>query len=127
MKFNKIDIKGKSNDVEEIVYDGEENNSAVHHIYLAMQNQRKKGHVVTASVKTRGMVRGGGAKTYNQKGTGRARIGSTRNPSRIHGGVAFGPKPHKYKSKINKKVKIIANKSVLSNLTIFILPSLSDF
>ena len=68
----------------------------------------------TSSSKTRAEVSGGGAKPWKQKGTGRARVGSTRNPSRVHGGVAFGPKPRKYNVKINKKVKKVAKKSVLS-------------
>ena len=48
------------------------------------------------------------------KGTGRARIGSLRNPSRVHGSKAFGPKPHGYEKKVNKKVKQLARKSILS-------------
>ena len=68
----------------------------------------------THSSKTRAEVSGGGAKPWRQKGTGRARIGSLRNPSRVHGSKAFGPKPHKYEKKINKKVKQLARKSVLS-------------
>ena len=59
-------------------------------------------------------IRGGGAKPWKQKGTGRARIGSIRNPSRVHGGSAFGPKPHLYNLKVNKKVKLLAKKSALS-------------
>ena len=68
----------------------------------------------TSSSKTRGEVRGGGAKPWKQKGTGRARVGSTRNPSRVHGGSAFGPEPRKYNDKVNKKVKSIARNSAIS-------------
>ena len=60
------------------------------------------------------MLSGGGTKPYKQKGTGRARVGSIRNPARVHGGTAFGPKSHKYEKKINRKVRQIARKSVLS-------------
>ena len=59
-------------------------------------------------------MRGGGAKPWKQKGTGRARIGSTRNPSRVHGGAAFGPQKRSYTVKLNKKTKLLARKSVLS-------------
>jgi large subunit ribosomal protein L4 len=68
----------------------------------------------THSSKTRSEVAGSGAKPWRQKGTGRARVGSIRNPSRVHGSKAFGPEPHKYEKKVNKKVKQIARRSVLS-------------
>jgi len=68
----------------------------------------------THSSKTRAEVRGGGTKPYKQKGTGRARVGSLRNPARVHGGTAFGPKPRKYNKSVNKKVRQLARKSVLS-------------
>jgi len=87
-----------------------------HSIYLSINSFLDSQRQGTSSSKTRAEVSGGGIKPWKQKGTGRARIGSTRNPSRVHGGVAFGPKPHKYKSKVNKKVKNIAKKSVLSDL-----------
>ena len=83
-------------------------------IYLAVKSEMAASRQGTSSTKTRGEVRGGGAKPYRQKGTGRARVGSTRNPARVHGGVAFGPKPHKYNLKVNKKVKKLARKSILS-------------
>ena len=83
-------------------------------IYLAVKSEMAASRQGTSSTKTRGEVRGGGAKPYRQKGTGRARGGSTRNPARVHGGVAFGLKPHKYNLKVNKKVKKLARKSVLS-------------
>ena len=72
----------------------------------------------THSSKTKGEVRGTGAKPWRQKGTGRARIGYLRNPSRVHGSKAFGPKPHKYEKKVNRKVKILARKSILSQKVI---------
>ena len=85
-----------------------------HCVYLAVQSEMAALRQGTHSSKTRAEVRGGGAKPYKQKGTGRARVGSTRNPTRVHGGSALGPKPHKYNKKINNKVRQLARKSVLS-------------
>ena len=85
-----------------------------HCVYLALKSELASMRQGTSSSKTRAEVSGGGAKPWKQKGTGRARVGSTRNPSRVHGGVAFGPKPRKYSLKVNKKVKKLAKKSVLS-------------
>ena len=85
-----------------------------HCIYLAINSEMASIRQGTHSSKTRAEVSGGGVKPWRQKGTGRARIGSIRNPSRVHGSKAFGPKPHKYEKKVNKKVKKIAKRSVLS-------------
>lgn len=85
-----------------------------HCVYLAINSELSAIRQGTHSAKTRAEVRGTGAKPYRQKGTGRARVGSLRNPSRVHGSKAFGPKPHGYEKKVNKKVKVIARKSVLS-------------
>ena len=85
-----------------------------HCVYLTVKSELASMRQGTNSSKTRAEVSGGGAKPWRQKGTGRARIGSTRNPSRVHGGVAFGPKPRKYNLKVNKKVKRLAKQSVLS-------------
>ena len=76
--------------------------------YLANQRQG------TQSTLTRTEVSGGGKKPWRQKGTGRARQGSTRSPQWVHGGIAFGPKPRSWKVSINKKVKRIAMQSALS-------------
>ena len=76
--------------------------------YLANQRQG------TQSTLTRGEVSGGGKKPWRQKGTGRARQGSTRSPQWTHGGVALGPKPRTYGFSINKKVRKLAMKSALS-------------
>ena len=73
-------------------------------MYLAVNSELAALRQGTHSSKTRAEVSGGGTKPYKQKGTGRARVGSTRNPARVHGGSAFGPKPHKYDKKINKKL-----------------------
>ena len=85
-----------------------------HCIYLAVSSEMAAIRQGTHSSKTRSEVAGSGAKPWRQKGTGRARVGSIRNPSRVHGSKAFGPKPHKYNKKINKKVRQLARKSVLS-------------
>ena len=76
------------------------NVAVMHQVVTAQLAARRSG---TQSTKTRAEVRGGGTKPYKQKGTGRARVGSTRNPARVHGGTAFGPKPRKYSKSINKK------------------------
>lgn len=92
---------------------GIEPNADVMHLavvsYLANQRQG------TQSTLTRSEVSGGGAKPWRQKGTGRARQGSTRSPQWTHGGIALGPKPRKYKVELNKKVKRLAMKSALSS------------
>jgi large subunit ribosomal protein L4 len=85
-----------------------------HTIYLAVKSELAAKRQGTSSSKTRSEVSGGGAKPWKQKGTGRARVGSTRNPSRVHGGSAFGPEPRIYDLKVNKKVKNLARKSALS-------------
>ena len=77
--------------------------------YLANQRQG------TQSTRTRSEVSGGGKKPWKQKGTGRARQGSTRAPQWTHGGIALGPKPRKYGFSINKKVRRLAMKSALSS------------
>lgn len=91
---------------------GIEANEHVMHLavvqYLANQRQG------TQSAKTRAEVRGGGRKPWRQKGTGRARQGSTRSPQWTGGGVVFAPKPRDYSFKLNKKVKRLALQSALS-------------
>ena len=91
---------------------GIEPNAAVMHMmvvsYLANQRQG------TQSALTRSEVSGGGRKPWRQKGTGRARQGSTRAPQWYHGGVVFAPKPRDYRFSVNKKVKRLAMKSAFS-------------
>ena len=74
-------------------------------VIVAINANRRQG---TRSTKTRGEVSGGGKKPWRQKGTGRARAGSTRSPIWVGGGVAHGPKPRDYSKKINSKVKALA-------------------
>jgi large subunit ribosomal protein L4 len=87
-----------------------------HSIYLAVNSERASSRQGTHSSKTKGEVRGSGRKPWKQKGTGRARIGTISNSSWEHGGSAFGPKPHLYFKDVNKKVKKLARKSVLSKM-----------
>ncbi|AHH04927.1 LSU ribosomal protein L1E (L4P) [Borrelia miyamotoi FR64b] len=83
-------------------------------IYNAINNELANLRVGTASTKTRAEVRGSSKKPWKQKGTGRARVGTKRNPIWVGGGIALGPKPRDYSYKLPKKVKRLAFKSVLS-------------
>ena len=85
-----------------------------HAVYLAVKSELANSRQGSASTKTRGEVRGSGVKLWRQKGTGRARVGDSRSPIRRGGGVAFGPKPRSYHLKVNRKVRTLARKSVLS-------------
>ena len=85
-----------------------------HCVYLAVSSEMASIRQGTHSSKTKGEVAGSGAKPWRQKGTGRSRVGHIRNPSRVHGSKAFGPKPHGYDKKVNKKVRQLARRSVLS-------------
>lgn len=92
---------------------GIEPNEAVMQQFVKMQLANKRQG--TASTKTRAEVRGGGKKPWKQKGTGRARVGSSRNPVWRGGGIAFGPKPRDYSYKLPRKVRRLALKSALSS------------
>ncbi|MEI2701324.1 MAG: 50S ribosomal protein L4 [Baekduia sp.] len=87
------------------------NGALVHESVRAELNARRQG---THSTKTRGQVRGGGAKPWRQKGTGRARAGSSRSPIWTGGGIVFGPQPRHYTFKVNRKEKRAAFRSALS-------------
>ena len=114
-KLTMLNMAGAEAGVIELrdeIFGIEPNANAVHAVvvnYLANQRQG------TQSAKTRGDVRGGGRKPFRQKGTGRHRQGSTTDPSQVGGGVAFAPKPRDYRYTINKKVRRLAMKSVLSS------------
>ena len=86
-------------------FEGDRGLQAVKEVIVAINANNRLG---THSTKTRGEVRGGGKKPWRQKGTGRARAGSTRSPIWSGGGVVFGPKPRDYSKKINAKVKALA-------------------
>ncbi|MDD3153961.1 MAG: 50S ribosomal protein L4 [Victivallaceae bacterium] len=89
----------------------EKGEQAVHDAVVAFLAGERAG---TASTKTRGEVRGGGAKPFRQKGMGRARAGSNRSPVWVGGGTTFGPRPRSFAKKINKKVVVLALKRALS-------------
>ncbi len=92
---------------------GQEVNPCVMH--EVVKNHLANCRQGTQSTKTRTEVRGGGIKPWRQKGTGRARQGSTRAPQWYHGGIAHGPKPRDYGFSVNKKVRRLAMKSALSS------------
>jgi large subunit ribosomal protein L4 len=87
------------------VFEGDKGLQAVKEVVVAHRANARQG---TRSTKTRGEVRGGGKKPWNQKGSGRARAGSSRSPLWSGGGVVFGPKPRDFSKKINGKVKALA-------------------
>lgn len=88
-------------------------NSAV--LHAAVKNYLGNQRQGTQSTLTRTEVSGGGKKPWKQKGSGRARQGSTRSPQWTHGGIALGPKPRSYRTKLNKKVRRLAIASALSS------------
>jgi large subunit ribosomal protein L4 len=94
------------------VFGIEPNQQALYDVVKAQRAAMRQG---THDTKTRSEVRGGGRKPWRQKGTGRARQGSIRSPQWVGGGVVFGPTPRKYTLKVNRKVRRLALKSVLSS------------
>ncbi|MFM9377497.1 50S ribosomal protein L4 [Gordonia sp. VNK21] len=94
------------------LFDQTANIALMHQVVIAQQAAGRQG---THSTKTRGEVRGGGAKPYRQKGTGRARQGSTRAPQFVGGGTVHGPQPRDYTQKVNKKMKAAALRGALSD------------
>jgi len=97
--------------LSEAIFGIEPNVPVMHAVVKNHLANRRQG---TQSALTRAEVSGGGRKPWRQKGTGRARAGSTRAPHWTHGGVAFAPKPRDYRYSVNKKVKRLALKSALS-------------
>jgi large subunit ribosomal protein L4 len=97
--------------LDESAFTARFNGPLVHQSVRAEQAARRQG---TASTKTRGKVSGGGAKPWRQKGTGRARAGSSRSPVWTGGGVVFGPQPRHYTFKVNRKEQRAALRSALS-------------
>ena len=113
-KLSVLDMAGKKvSDIElnDSIFSIEPNMSAMHLVVVGYLANQRQG---TQSTKTRSEVSGGGKKPWRQKGTGRARQGSTRSPQWYHGGIALGPKPRTYGISINKKVRRLAMKSALS-------------
>jgi len=98
-------------ELSEGIFGIEPNEAVVHEV---VKNHLANCRQGTQSTLTRAEISGGGKKPWRQKGTGHARQGSTRAPQWTHGGIAFGPKPRSYSYELNKKVKRLALKSVLS-------------
>jgi large subunit ribosomal protein L4 len=108
-------IEGKEIDSMKLntkIFDGAINTASLYQAINAYRTNQRKG---LAATKTRGEVSGGGRKPWRQKGTGRARVGSTRSPLWRHGGVIFGPHPRDFSFRLPKKIKILALKSSLNN------------
>src|SRR3954453_10784729 len=101
----------KTVDLDDDVFGVPFNGPLVHEVVVAELAARRRG---THATKTRGLVRGGGAKPHRQKGTGRARQGSIRSPQFAGGGIVFGPSPRHYTFKVNRKERRAALRSVLS-------------
>ena len=114
-KIDVYDINGKKVkelELNDALFGIEPNEAVVHSVLVNFLANQRQG---TQSTKTRSEVSGGGKKPWRQKGTGRARQGSTRAPQWIKGGIALGPKPRSYKYTVNKKEKALAIKSLLSS------------
>ena len=114
-KLDILNVSGQKVDeieLDENVFGAEINE---HVLYEAVKNYLANQRQGTQSAKTRAEVRGGGRKPWKQKGTGRARAGSTRQPNWVGGGVVFAPKPRDYSYKLPKKMKRVAMKSALTS------------
>jgi large subunit ribosomal protein L4 len=102
---------GDALELPEDLFDGVVNEAVLHQVIKAYLANQRQGN---ASTKTRAEVSGGNSKVWKQKGTGRARQGSTRAPHWRHGGVAFGPRPRSYHQEPPKKVKALARRSAFN-------------
>ena len=114
MKLDVLDLTGKkvgNVDLADSVFNCEVNNQAIFDALLRQQSSWRQG---THDTKTRSEVSGGGKKPFRQKGTGRARQGSTRAVQYRHGGIAFGPTPRSHTFKLNRKVRRLALRSGLT-------------
>ena len=98
-------------ELPESVFGAEVKEHLLHQVVVAQRNAKRSGN---ASTKTRKEVRGGGKKPYRQKGTGRARMGSTRSPLLRGGGTVFGPHPRSFEQKVNRKSMKAALRSALT-------------
>ena len=102
---------GEEIELNEEVFGVEFNEPVVHQAIVMQQANQRQG---TSATKTRGMVRGGGRKPWRQKGTGHARVGSTRSPLWVGGGVTFGPQPRSYHKDMTRKSRRLAIRCALS-------------
>jgi len=111
-KYYKTDgSKGRARALPESIFDGVVNESALHRAVKAYLANQRQG---TGSAKNRSAVAGGSAKPWRQKGTGRARAGTTRAAQWIGGGMAFPPQPHSWRQKLPKKLRTLARRSALN-------------
>ena len=109
-----VDMEGKkvgTVDLSDSIFGIQPNEAVMHQVVLSYLAAQRQG---TQSALTRSEVSGGGRKPWRQKGTGRARQGSTRAPQWTHGGIVFAPKPRDYRFTVNKKERRLALKSALS-------------
>jgi len=116
MNLDIVDSKGTSNgsvEVSDAVFGADFNESLVHQVVTAYQAAARSG---TRAQKNRTDVRGGGIKPWRQKGTGRARAGTSRSPIWRSGGVTFAARPQSYEQKVNRKMYRAAMRSILSEL-----------
>src|SRR5467141_492530 len=102
---------GKTVDLPEEIFAAKVNVPLIHQVVVAQQAAARRG---THAAKSRGEVRGGGKKPYRQKGTGRARQGSTRAPHYRGGGAVFGPHPRSYEQRVPRKMKRLALRGALT-------------
>jgi large subunit ribosomal protein L4 len=107
-KGEKID----SIELDDMIFNTEVKEGLVHQVVVWQQARKRQG---TAATKTRGQIRGGGKKPWRQKGTGRARAGTSRSPVWRGGGTVFGPHPRSYAFSIPKKARKVALRSVLTS------------
>ena len=108
----KVDVKSVKVELPNEIFDVEVSIPLIHQVVVAQQAAARQG---THSTKTRADVRGGGRKPYKQKGTGRARQGSTRAPQFAGGGVVHGPQPRDYSQRTPKKMKAAALRGALTD------------
>jgi large subunit ribosomal protein L4 len=104
--------KGRARALPDDLFDGVVNEGVMHQVVKAYLSNQRQG---TASAKNRSAVRGGGAKPWRQKGTGRARQGTIRAAQWAGGGVAFPPIPHSWRQRVPRKVRALARRSALND------------
>ena len=110
--YNQSGVKVGEIQLNDAVFGVEVNEAVMHQAVVRQLSNERLG---THATKTRGMVRGGGRKPWKQKGTGRARAGSSRSPIWIGGGTTFGPQPRSYYTAMPRKARRLAVKSALSD------------
>jgi large subunit ribosomal protein L4 len=109
--YDAAGIRSGETELPESVFGQQPHMAAMHQAFVRQQANGRQG---TAATKTRSLVHGGGAKPYRQKGTGRARHGSTREPSMVGGATVFGPQPRSYAQRMPRKMRRLALRSALS-------------